>query len=167
MIIWPTVSLWGGFMSISTMNFYVLKKPSISWKQHTKKQRQGFAENGVRESVQDNDVNVYPAISLSERPQKHTAPPRLWCSDNKLIRTQQIKFSSDIIVHSPAKVPTHSSLTFPMFTTFQFSLKFPFFLHESLENLHLKLGKSNTLHMFLYYYLYLIKEYRKNKIIPL
>lgn len=111
MIIWPTVSLWGGFMSINTMNFYVLKNSSISWKQNTKKQKQGFAEKGVRESVQDNDANVYLAISLSELLQKHTSPPWPWWSDNELIRTQQMKFSSDIVVHPPAKVPTHSSLS--------------------------------------------------------
>lgn len=130
MIIWPTVSLWGGFMSIGTMNFYVLKNSSFSWKQNTKKKKkrkQGFAEKGVRESVQDNDANVYLAISLSELPQKHTAPPWPWCSDNKLIRTQQMKFSSDIVVHPPAKVPTHSSLSnFCSVHNFPVLFKIPF-----------------------------------------
>lgn len=93
MTIWHTVSLWGDFLSISTMNFYVLKNPSTSWKWKTKNKNKAFAEKGVRELVQENNANVYLAISLSKLSPKHYAPPWLCCSsDKKLIRTQRLKF---------------------------------------------------------------------------
>lgn len=163
----------GRILSISTMNFYVLKNSSISWNQKRKNSiHKAFAEKGVRELVQDNDANVYLAISLSRLPQSTMLAG---CSGNKLVRTQQLKFSSNVLsTVSLSQVATGQKwgLAFSSLANYSYlhnflaiSLKFPFFFHESQGNLNLKLGKSTTFHIFLHYCVYLIKEYWENWII--
>lgn len=96
-----------------------------------------FAEEGVRELVQENDANFYLAISLSKLPPKHYSPPGLCCcSDSKQIRTQQLKVFFYNCSASPSQGATgrnsgllpHGYPTIPTFTTFQRSLSNSLFI---------------------------------------